>query len=95
MPPSVCSEAVSRPSTPRVDVEAILAGARANRDRCREATKAARTYRRAPRKQPALAMARLSELVSKWYLYSPAVAVDCPSWSPLNLGFAAVGCPVR
>jgi hypothetical protein len=47
---SVRSEPVSRPSTPRVDVAAILAGAKANRDRCREARQAAQVYRWQPRR---------------------------------------------
>ena len=47
---SVRSEPVSRPSTPRVDVAAILAGAKENRNRCREARQAAQVYRWQPRR---------------------------------------------
>lgn len=50
MAESVRSEPVSRPTTPRVDVAAILAGAKANRDRCREAKAAAQVYRWQPRR---------------------------------------------
>ena len=47
---SVRSEPVSRPTTPRVDVAAILAGAQADRDRCRAAKAAAQLYRWQPRR---------------------------------------------
>ena len=42
---SVRSEPISRPSTPRVDVAAILAGAQAHREKCREAKVAAQVLR--------------------------------------------------
>eukprot|EP01048_Picozoa_sp_COSAG05_P010564 COSAG05_NODE_938_length_6518_cov_21.709456_2_plen_371_part_00 len=48
---SVRSEPVSRPSTPRIDVAAILAGAQRNRELCREAMGNARSYRR-PKRVP-------------------------------------------
>jgi hypothetical protein len=47
---SVRSEPISRPSTPRVDVAAILAGAQAHREKCREAKVAAQVYRWQPRR---------------------------------------------
>eukprot|EP01049_Picozoa_sp_SAG25_P013775 SAG25_NODE_2230_length_1815_cov_18.002914_2_plen_415_part_00 len=44
--PSVSSQPVSRPSTPRIDVAAVLAAAQRNRERCRAVVGEARAYRR-------------------------------------------------
>eukprot|EP01047_Picozoa_sp_COSAG01_P058064 COSAG01_NODE_6794_length_3495_cov_14.180212_1_plen_95_part_10 len=43
--PSVSSQPVSRPSTPRIDVAAVLAAAQRNRERCRAVVGEARAYR--------------------------------------------------
>eukprot|EP01052_Picozoa_sp_SAG31_P030253 SAG31_NODE_3088_length_4690_cov_2.363973_6_plen_379_part_00 len=45
------SQPVSRPSTPRLDVDAVLAAARADRRACRQARDAAAAYRRRPSSQ--------------------------------------------